>query len=72
MMDLYDLVSNWTEAQLTVARQVRAFIDAEGILNECHVGRRMVDLEAVITYEGTEHIHSLVLGQELAGIKASS
>ena len=32
----------------------------------------MCDLETVITYEGTEHIHSLILGQNLTGIAAYS
>ncbi len=57
---------------LEIARTCRELLGAQGILTESHVGRRMVDLETVITYEGTEHIHSLVLGQELTGIRAFS
>lgn len=57
---------------IEIARTCRELLGAAGILNSCHVGRRMLDLETVITYEGTEHIHSLIVGQELTGIKAFS
>jgi glutaryl-CoA dehydrogenase len=55
---------------LEVARTCRELLGANGIHNEYHIGRRMVDLETVITYEGTEHIHSLTIGAALTGIKA--
>jgi len=55
---------------LEIARTCRELLGANGISNEYHVGRRMVDLETVITYEGTEHIHSLIVGQNLTGIPA--
>lgn len=55
---------------LEIARTCRELMGANGISNEYHVGRRMVDLETVITYEGTEHIHSLILGHNLTGIGA--
>lgn len=55
---------------LEIARICRELMGANGISNEYHVGRRMVDLETVVTYEGTEHIHSLVIGQMLTGIPA--
>lgn len=57
---------------LEVARTCRELMGANGIHSEYHVGRRMVDLETVVTYEGTEHIHSLILGQRLTGIPAYS
>lgn len=57
---------------LEVARTCRELLGANGIHTEYHVGRRMVDLETVITYEGTEHIHSLILGENLTGIAAYS
>ncbi len=57
---------------LEIARTCRELLGANGISNEYHVGRRMCDLETVITYEGTEHIHSLILGQTLTGIAAYS
>jgi len=57
---------------LEVTRTCRELMGANGISNEYHIGRRMVDLETVITYEGTEHIHSLIVGAHLTGIKAFS
>ncbi len=55
---------------LEITRGCRELLGANGIHNEYHVGRRMVDLETVITYEGTENIHSLVIGNHLTGEKA--
>ncbi len=57
---------------IEIARTCRELLGAHGILTENHVMRRMVDLETVITYEGTEHIHALIVGSELTGIKAFS
>jgi len=57
---------------IEVARTCRELMGANGIHNEYHIGRRMVDLETVLTYEGTEHIHSLIVGQHLTGIAAYS
>jgi len=55
---------------IEIARTCRELLGANGILTENHVIRRMVDLETVLTYEGTEHIHALILGSEMTGIKA--
>lgn len=55
---------------LEITRGCRELLGANGIHNEYHVGRRMMDLETVITYEGTENIHSLIIGEHLTGIKA--
>lgn len=57
---------------LEIARTCRELLGASGIHDEYHVGRHMVNLETVVTYEGTENIHSLVLGWHLTGIKAFS
>ena len=57
---------------IEIARTCRELLGAHGILTDNHVMRRMVDLETVITYEGTEHIHALIVGSELTGIKAFS
>lgn len=57
---------------IEVARVCRELMGANGIHTEYHVGRRMVDLETVLTYEGTEHIHSLIVGQSMTGIPAYS
>ncbi len=55
---------------LEISRTCRELLGANGIHTEYHVGRRMVDLETVLTYEGTEHIHGLTIGAALTGIKA--
>jgi len=55
---------------LEIARTCRELLGANGIHYEYHVGRRMIDLESVVTYEGTEHIHSLIIGQNMTGIAA--
>jgi glutaryl-CoA dehydrogenase len=57
---------------LEVARTCRDLLGASGIHNEYDVGRHLMDLETVLTYEGTEHIHALVIGQALTGIRAFS
>jgi glutaryl-CoA dehydrogenase len=55
---------------LDIARSCRDLLGANGITVDYHVGRRMVDLETVVTYEGTEHIHALIIGQHLTGQSA--
>lgn len=55
---------------LEIARTCRELLGANGIHDEYHIGRRMVDLETVLTYEGTEHIHALTVGAAMTGIKA--
>lgn len=55
---------------LEIARKCRDLLGANGVTLDHHIGRRMVDLETVITYEGTEHIHALILGDAVTGIKA--
>lgn len=57
---------------LEMARTCRELLGASGIHDEYNVGRHLVNLETVVTYEGTEHIHCLVLGQHLTGLKAYS
>ena len=55
---------------LRIARLSRDILGANGILGDYHVARHMMNLESVNTYEGTEDIHRLVLGQHLTGIPA--
>lgn len=57
---------------LDIARKCRQLLGASGIVDELHTGRYMLDLETVVTYEGTEHIHELILGNYVTGIKAYS
>ena len=57
---------------LEVARTARTILGGNGISLEHPIFRHMVNLETVITYEGTHEIHTLVLGQDLTGIAAYS
>lgn len=55
---------------LNVARNARNLLGANGISLDYHIIRHLNNLEAVFTYEGTDNIHHLVLGQYLTGINA--
>lgn len=55
---------------LEVAREARGILGANGITLEYPVIRHMNNLESVYTYEGTNEIHTLVLGQAITGIPA--
>ena len=55
---------------LGVAREARSVLGANGITLEYPVVRHMNNLESVYTYEGTNEIHTLVLGQAITGISA--
>jgi len=53
-----------------VAQLARDVMGGNGILLENHVARHLADLEAVFTYEGTDHINALVVGREITGLNA--
>ncbi len=55
---------------LDIARTARDMLGGNGISDEYHVMRHMVNLEAVNTYEGTHDIHALILGRAITGIQA--
>ena len=55
---------------LEIARSARDLLGANGITHEYPVGRHMLNLESVKTYEGTHDIHTLILGHEITGIPA--
>ena len=55
---------------IDIARQARTILGANGITLEYPVIRHANNLESVLTYEGTEEIHALALGQALTGISA--
>ena len=55
---------------LEVARTARSILGANGITLEYPVFRHMANLETVYTYEGTNEIHTLILGEALTGIAA--
>jgi glutaryl-CoA dehydrogenase len=62
-------LNNVREA-MKIARKARDILGARGILADHHVIRHLCDLEAVSTLEGTDNIHTLILGQEITGISA--
>jgi len=55
---------------LAVARTSRDMLGANGIADEFHVIRHVLNLEAVTTYEGTHDIHALILGRAQTGLQA--
>jgi glutaryl-CoA dehydrogenase len=61
---------NNTRAALDIARTSRGIHGANGITLEYPIMRHMTNLESVITYEGTEEVHTLVIGEALTGLRA--
>jgi glutaryl-CoA dehydrogenase len=55
---------------MAIARESRTILGANGITLEYPVLRHANNLESVLTYEGTEEIHTLVIGQAVTGIAA--
>jgi len=55
---------------LDIARNARDMHGGNGIADEYHVIRHLVNLETVNTYEGTHDIHALILGRAITGIQA--
>lgn len=55
---------------LQIARECRDMLGGNGIVDEYHIIRHMLNLEAVNTYEGTHDIHALVLGRAITGVPA--
>merc|ERR1719334_214664 len=58
------------QTALDIARTARDMLGGNGVADEYHVVRHMVNLEAVNTYEGTHDIHTLILGREITGMQA--
>lgn len=61
---------NNVEMALNIAREARQIHGGMGITGEYPIMRHMMNLESVITYEGTHDIHLLILGNEITGIQA--
>ena len=55
---------------LQVAREARQILGAMGIVGDFPIMRHMMNLESVITYEGTHDVHLLITGQDITGINA--
>lgn len=65
-------LAKWNNVRmaLDVAREARDILGAGGVSVECSPIRHMLNLESVITYEGTETINQLVVGREITGAAA--
>jgi glutaryl-CoA dehydrogenase len=61
---------NNARAALDVAREARTILGGNGVTADYPVMRHMANLESVITYEGTEEVHMLVIGAALTGLRA--
>lgn len=61
---------NSTGKALDIARMARDMHGGNGIADEYHVMRHMLNLETVITYEGTHDVHALILGRAQTGLQA--
>ena len=57
---------------LDIARMARDMHGGNGIVDEFHVIRHLLNLETVNTYEGTHDVHALILGRAITGIQAFS
>jgi glutaryl-CoA dehydrogenase len=55
---------------IDIARSARTILGANGVTLEYPVARHMANLESVLTYEGTEEVHTLILGKAITGVDA--
>jgi glutaryl-CoA dehydrogenase len=65
-------LAKWNNCRMAIdiARQARDILGGAGITTEHGAIRHALNLESVITYEGTETVHQLVVGREVTGINA--
>jgi glutaryl-CoA dehydrogenase len=65
-------LAKWNNCRMAIdiARECRDLLGGAGITTEHAAIRHALNLESVITYEGTETVHQLVIGRELTGINA--
>lgn len=65
-------LAKWNNCRMAIdiARECRDLLGGAGITTEHMAIRHALNLESVITYEGTETVHQLVIGRELTGINA--
>ncbi|XP_076633263.1 glutaryl-CoA dehydrogenase, mitochondrial [Colletes latitarsis] len=63
---------NSSTKALEIARSARDMLGGNGVADEYHVIRHAMNLESVVTYEGTKDIHALILGRAITGIQAFS
>ncbi|MEO8795432.1 MAG: acyl-CoA dehydrogenase family protein [Daejeonella sp.] len=61
---------NSVETALKIAREARQMLGGMGITGEFPIMRHMMNLESVVTYEGTHDIHLLITGMDVTGLNA--
>lgn len=61
---------NSVEIALKIAREARQILGGMGITGDYSIMRHMMNLESVVTYEGTHDIHLLITGADITGIQA--
>jgi glutaryl-CoA dehydrogenase len=61
---------NNVDLALNVARNARQMLGGMGITGEYPIMRHMMNLESVVTYEGTHDIHLLITGMDITGENA--
>ena len=61
---------NNVEMAIKIARQARQVLGGMGITGDYSIMRHMMNLESVITYEGTHDIHLLITGLDITGLNA--
>ncbi|MBI28311.1 MAG: Acyl-CoA dehydrogenase [Alphaproteobacteria bacterium MarineAlpha5_Bin11] len=64
------LKRNNCKKAIEIAREARDMLGANGLTEDYHIMRHLINLETVKTYEGTEDIHALILGKYQTGISA--
>ena len=60
---------NNIEIAMNIARDARQILGGMGITGEFSVMRHMMNLESVMTYEGTHEIHLLITGMDITGLE---
>ena len=65
-------LAKWNNVRmaLDIAREARDILGAGGISLEYNAIRHMLNLETVVTYEGTQTVHELSVGRSLTGVSA--
>ncbi len=63
---------NNVKMAIETARSARTILGGNGIMDEYPIMRHLMNLETVLTYEGTHDIHTLILGQHITGLNAFS
>jgi glutaryl-CoA dehydrogenase len=61
---------NNVDMALKIARDARQMLGGMGITGEYPIMRHMMNLESVVTYEGTHDIHLLITGLDITGLNA--